>query len=246
MTMKLKLNMNCLNFLKKTKLFILDLVFPNRCPFCNDVIKYDLLVCDNCSEKMHYLMNYCRKCGKIECQCDKLYRFDKCDVCAVYDSFMQKAILNLKHGNGENLVYYVADDLCRKLSENINLSDLYCVTSVPSSKNNDYDQSKIIAKVIAKRLNLKTDFNLIKRTNVKRPKQHTLSDSQRRKNVKGMYSFRDSRSDDIKGKSILICDYVLTTGSTLNECARILKANGAAQVFCCTIAVTEKNYCKNL
>ena len=177
-------------------------------------------------------MNYCRKCGKIECQCDKLYRFDKCDVCAVYDSFMQKAILNLKHGKGENLVYYVAD--------------LYCVTSVPSSKNSDYDQSKFIAEVIAKRLNLKADFDLIKRTNVKRPKQHTLSDSQRKKNVKGMYSFKNSRIDEIKGKSVLICDDVLTTGSTLNECAKILKSNGAAQVFCCAIAVTEKSYCKNL
>lgn len=238
---KSKLNTRRLSLMKRTKLFLLDLIFPNKCPFCNEAIKYDMLICVNCYKKYKPLMFYCKKCGKIECQCNKLYRFDKCDVCAVYDSFMQKAILNLKRGRGENLVHFVLDDLCQKIKGSCNISDIYCVVSVPPGINYEYDQSRFIAKMIAQNLGLKTDYSILKRTKVKRPKQHTLTDSQRKKNVKGMYAINSKTKADISGKTILLCDDVLTTGATLSECAKILKDNGAAQVFCCTIAVTEKN-----
>ena len=51
----------------------------------------------------------------------------------------------------------------------------------------------------------------------------------------------DLKSDvDIKDSRILLIDDIKTTGSTLNECAKVLRIGGAAEVFCLTVAVTNK------
>ena len=59
-------------------------------------------------------------------------------------------------------------------------------------------------------------------------------DSARRANVMGAYEVRDP--DLISGKRILLIDDVVTTGSTMSECARMLRTYGAADVVCATLA----------
>ena len=70
------------------------------------------------------------------------------------------------------------------------------------------------------------------------PAQSGLSDAaERRANVLGVYE--TVHPEEIRGKRFLLIDDVLTTGSTLAECARVLREAGAADVLCLTLAMTR-------
>lgn len=241
---KLQLNTPPMKRLARNKLYFLDLLFPNRCAFCGQVIRYDILCCDNCLSRLELIDNYCHRCGKTICQCQTLYHFDKCEVSTVYDDFVQRGILAFKSNNGFNISKLLCGNLADKIRENIDISSISFITCVPASKahvrKSGYNQSEIIAKELSKLLGLPTDFKIIRRTNVRRPQQHTLSTAKRKRNVVGMYAISDRVDVRCNGKNILLCDDVLTTGSTLNECSMLLKKHGAAQVFCAVLAVTPK------
>jgi predicted amidophosphoribosyltransferase len=57
-------------------------------------------------------------------------------------------------------------------------------------------------------------------------------------NILGVFDLKEDA--DVSFKRVLLCDDIKTTGSTLNECAKTLLIGGAAEVFCVTAAVTEK------
>ena len=63
--------------------------------------------------------------------------------------------------------------------------------------------------------------------------------AQRRANISGSYRAIDPEL--VAGKRILLIDDIVTTGSTLSECARILRSAGAAKVTCVTLACTKES-----
>lgn len=66
--------------------------------------------------------------------------------------------------------------------------------------------------------------------------QHSIKAAERAKNVIGVYSPIDKNL--IKGKRILIIDDIITTGSTLGECARILNKCKCGEICCCTLCTS--------
>jgi predicted amidophosphoribosyltransferase len=62
------------------------------------------------------------------------------------------------------------------------------------------------------------------------PSQVGLTIDQRRRNVAGAFALSKSGETAIRGKSILLIDDVITTGATVNACARVLKQGGAERV----------------
>ncbi|HEY1939710.1 MAG TPA: ComF family protein [Candidatus Angelobacter sp.] len=68
--------------------------------------------------------------------------------------------------------------------------------------------------------------------------QTGLTRHQRRANVRG--AFAVVRQDKVKGRSVLIVDDVMTTGTTAGECARVLRRAGAKEVFVATVARATK------
>ena len=68
--------------------------------------------------------------------------------------------------------------------------------------------------------------------------QEKLNKQQRKQNLVGVYKL----CANVKGKRVLVIDDIKTTGSTLNECARVLKKGGAASVVCLTVASRKENY----
>ncbi|MBQ8434919.1 MAG: ComF family protein, partial [Oscillospiraceae bacterium] len=93
------------------------------------------------------------------------------------------------------------------------------------------------AQVIAKEISAKTGIKLLCNVLFKNPSavQHTLSYEERLKNVEAFYS----SDDDLRGKRIIICDDVLTTGSTINKCAQLLINIHAAEVYA-AVGTTKK------
>ena len=96
-----------------------------------------------------------------------------------------------------------------------------------------YNQCELIAKELSKELNVNFEKNnLIKIKDTKT--QSTLSKSQRKENIKG--AFQINNEARIKNKKIILIDDIYTTGSTVNECSRILKKSGAKEIIVVTIA----------
>lgn len=118
--------------------------------------------------------------------------------------------------------------------------DFDLCTFVPSAKDDykkrGYNQAELLAKDFCERTNLKCEELLVK--NFSTEAQHNLSSAERSGNLLGAIDLKDGV--DIENMRILLVDDIKTTGSTLNECAKNLLIGGAAEVFCLTIAVTNK------
>ena len=90
-----------------------------------------------------------------------------------------------------------------------------------------FNQSALVARELSRRLELRTEPLALKR--VKRtPALRGMSPMQRRKTVSGAFMVRDKAA--VEGKTVILIDDVLTTGSTAEACARTLQRAGAARV----------------
>ena len=98
-----------------------------------------------------------------------------------------------------------------------------------------YDQARLLAKATAKTLGMPLTPTLYKQRNTQ-PQSGTGDAAKRRANITGAY--RMKKDADVTGKRILLIDDIVTTGSTLSECARVLGKAGAEQVVCATVART--------
>lgn len=97
-----------------------------------------------------------------------------------------------------------------------------------------YNQSDFIAKGLNKKLKSKFDKTLLKRIRFT-PSQTNFDSLERKENVREAFEIRNVKL--IKGKNVCIVDDVITTGSTIKECAKILNENGAANIYAVSVAL---------
>lgn len=122
------------------------------------------------------------------------------------------------------------------------VNDFDIIISVPSHKKQlmkrKYNQATMLAKQYSKLIknrNFYSDFLIkVKHTNP----QTNLRKKERENNLNKAFELNKKYHSLIKNKRILLIDDVTTTGATLNNCAKILKKNGASKVFALTIAKT--------
>ena len=98
-----------------------------------------------------------------------------------------------------------------------------------------YNQSLYISKGIKDKLSLKVLENCLERTRFTKT-QTKLHKTQRQENVRGAFRLNPKFNNIIAGKNIILSDDVITTGSTILECARTLKAAGCGKILVCSIA----------
>jgi len=125
-------------------------------------------------------------------------------------------------------------------SKNLTQFDLVTCTPIGKSayKDKGFNHASVLGKCVAENLNLPFDDRILyKKKNVS--VQHTLSYDERIKNASKSFSFNSKK--DVKGMKILLCDDIITTGSTLNACAKLLKDNGAELVVCAVACNTKYN-----
>ena len=116
------------------------------------------------------------------------------------------------------------------------------VTWVPVSRKRlrqrGFDQSRLLAASLCVDWHVAPVETL--RKAVDNPAQSGLTDAEhRRANVLGVY---EALPENIRDKRLLLIDDIVTTGSTLTECVRVLRAAGAADVVCLTLARTEEEH----
>jgi len=94
-----------------------------------------------------------------------------------------------------------------------------------------FNQSEELARAVARRLGVPVNTSLVRVKNV--VPQVDLSGPARRKNMSGVFSWK---GESLSGKNILLIDDVATTGTTLDEAAKVLRQAGARQVWGVVVA----------
>lgn len=220
---------------KSCKAYLLDIFFPNRCPFCNEIIKWDNSVCDECRNKIiNACEKICHKCGNVNCVCDGTKSYDNAYAAVFFDDEnVSGAVYEFKRLGMINLAEYTAETVCRYIDN----ADF--VTGVPmgkrKQKSRGHNQADILARCIGEYLDIPFVNNLVCKIDTK-DEQHHFSEEERKERVKDLFYCCNY---DLSGKTVVLCDDVMTTGSTVDRCAELLKEMGAAKVIVCVCAVTR-------
>ena len=100
-------------------------------------------------------------------------------------------------------------------------------------KERGYNQSELIAEELAYNMNIQYNrYCLLKIKNI--TEQSKLNKEERQKNIQGVY--RIKKSELLKDKKILLIDDIYTTGSTVNECCKILRYAQPEKIGVLTVA----------
>jgi len=231
--------------MQRIKNFLLDIFFPK--------------ICFGCGREGNYLCQDCQALLEISsfryCLCripKRIFKKGKCSKCNSkkldglyfaldYKNFLVKELIrNFKY---EPFIKELAKPLAfliityfQLLNNKQNFSD-FVLLPIPLSKKRlrwrGFNQAEELTKKLSKffKIPLISDC-LIKIKNT--PSQTELSEEERKENIKGVFSLRNQ--NQIFGKKILLVDDVYTTGSTLEEAARILKRAGAKEVWGVVVA----------
>lgn len=156
-----------------------------------------------------------------------------------YDDASRKLVLAFKHGGHTDRLQNFAAQMHR--AGRTALSHADAIIPVPLHRTRlikrRYNQSALLARALSKRCGVPMDAHCLLR--VKRtPSQGGLSAKGRYRNVRGAFTVQSS--EKIKGKRLVLIDDVMTTGATLNACARTLKRAGAARVDAVCLARVVK------
>jgi ComF family protein len=173
----------------------------------------------------------CRLCRS------KFYAFDMARSFGEYNEELKKAILLLKFEEVTCLGDWFASRLAEVVAREAAEFKVDVVVPVPlhpdRRRERGYNQAELIARPLARKLHLKQGAYLLMRTRP-RPARLVLSRKEHWDSVRGAYATREGlRVDQLR---VLLVDDVMTTGATLDSCARALKKAGAASVVGLTVA----------
>lgn len=228
----------------------LDFVYPPVCLICKEVIQENNLtegslnfrpaVCSNCWNALEIFEKpFCPEC-KTELpnllqDCCSSY-LKSVYALGIFDENFQEIIHHFKYKGkislGKRIGLRLADQL-----KSEDLSQIAYIIPVPLHKvrkrERSFNQSQILAEILAQKLDLQVENKLLFR--IKNTKDQTkLSEPERRENVAGAFKVLDQQKI-LKDKKIILIDDVITTGATLNECAKVLKKAGALEILGVTI-----------
>ena len=215
-----------------------DLIYPRRCMLCREFLTKDETdLCRSCrvnAPEYPYGAENPEPKGKNSGQF-----LDSFTAVWYYEGDVRKSILRYKFRGATFLAPKYGALLGMKLLRD-GPKQLDYLTWVPVSRlrrmKRGYDQCQLLCEKMSQQLQLPAKRTLRKLRHT--PPQSGLSElSQRKANVLGAY--KPVKEADIRGKRILLVDDIYTTGSTMNECARVLLTAGAKEVHGAAIAAVR-------
>lgn len=231
---------------------IADIFFPSNiyCICCNAIIddSMEYSICSQCFDKFQWVGDKtCKKCGK---RLDENYWRDTCEdclttehifdrgfTCTQYGLYEKNLMMKFKYSNitylGKKLGKIMYD---RFAIENLEIDGIIVVPiHLNRLKKRGYNQVEILASTIAKCSGKPLLSNVLGRKKDTIP-MNGLGIDERKSNVEDAFFIKESKSHIIKDKNILIIDDIYTTGSTVDACAKELKAKGANKVYTLTFS----------
>jgi ComF family protein len=229
---------------------LLDLLFPPLCHVCKAFIPNagDLFICAECLDKTSFLTSpLCTSCGRPFVT--ENGRDHTCGACitntppyicrsaALLEGPVQELIHRYKYSGrahlGQPLGLLTATTLAAFSIEAMPAVIVPVPLHRKRLRQRGFNQSQLIANVLEKQWKVPLEVGNLRRIRWTEP-QITLDATARVANVKGAFAVEDAKK--LKGKRVLLVDDVLTTGSTMRECAEALRDAGAEAVFAVTVA----------
>lgn len=229
---------------RQVRAFLTDLIFPNRCPFCGKVINWRLDYCQSCFDELSYVGDeLCRRCGNSQAEClcgrgnENLYSF--CYPAFYYETSAKGGVIYLKNTKNKIFPNIAMKKVAMSMQrDNINAD---CIVPVPMAKlklrKRGFNQAEVLANALSERLDIPVYNDLIVKSE-SIIAQHKLTANMRKVNADNLYSLGNGENI-ISDKTVIIVDDVMTTGSTINSCARILLELGAESVIAVAAAKTK-------
>ena len=238
---------------------IVSLFFPAECRICDKLLTRAsrVPICPECLASFEAPpVNKCELCWQplVEitaaggeplvcraCQ-QKTYAFERARNFGLYDGPLVRAILLLKWERIEPLGSWFAQRLAEMAAREAQLLAGDIVVPVPLHRDRErergFNQAGLISKPLARKLGLPHKAVLLMRIRP-RPNKQLLSFEERWESVRGAFATRPGGQVD--NKRVLLVDDVMTTGATLDACARALLESGAKSVIGLTVARAARN-----
>lgn len=221
---------------------LLSWFFPNRCPFCGRVIGRVQRYCEVCGNKLPVVPdNVCRICGveKGRCVCRKRrYPCTRRIAPFYYEGVARSGILRFKKqgrfGGYRQLATFLAEHIA-VCYDGVTFDELVCVpASGKTKKKRGYSQTLLLAREVSRLTGIPLNQDRLCQLFENRP-QKGMSRADRIGNVAGVFDVRNPET--VAGKGFLLIDDVITTGATVNECAKMLRIFGATYVYAAAVCV---------
>lgn len=232
------------------KNFILELIFPSSCYKCK---KSGAYLCISCYDSLDiFPHSICPHCnirlpgGKLSDKCYNVLKLDRLFTCSNFrDETLNKLIKDLKYKKSYTLSKPLAqftywwlkkEGYIEEIKKNIDV-----IIPIPmhrkKHKERGFNQAEKIAQEFAQLSELEFNSNILIKTKKTKTQVEVGIKKEREKNLKNVFTVEPSQVSNIKNKTILLIDDVITTGSTMRECAKTLRRAGAREV--CGLAVAK-------
>lgn len=220
-----------------------DLVLPPVCVVCRAPTGSHGLVCGSCFAGIDFIAPpLCTRLGvPLPYDTGEPYLsaaaiatppvYDRARAVARYAQTMRDLIQSFKYRDRQDGLALFSRWLARAGSELLADADLLVPVPLYRSRlwSRRFNQSALLARGLERLTGLRADCFVLRRTR-RTASQVGLSAAQRKRNVAGAFKVSPSRAHVVDGKSIVLVDDVITTGATVEACARVLKRAGAARV----------------
>jgi competence protein ComFC len=228
---------------------VASLLYPPVCAVCSGHVASGEYLCDACDDKVLRIARpFCAKCsepfdgaivGSFDCaNCTnrKLY-FDAAVSTYRSRGIVRRIVLDFKYGRQVHLRHLLARWLCAAVhDERIRNHHFDVIVPVPlhraRERERGFNQAALLADLLSREMSIlaKPVLERVRYTTT----QTAFDRTERMENLRG--AFRLRKRADVRGLRVLLIDDVLTTGSTVSECARVLKEAGASSVHAATAA----------
>ncbi|MBD3306511.1 ComF family protein [candidate division KSB3 bacterium] len=233
----------------------LDFVFPAECGYCQHFVGDDrvLIFCKTCWSRIVLISEpVCPQCGKpFDSSVVRQHAPHRCGACrtsppffdfafapAHYDGVLKEAILQFKFHQKPGLGRPLAHLLLGQIPPDLALQDYEVILPVPLHKSRQkqrgYNQAAILARHLARPYHLELMPHNLIRTRDTHAQSLLQGSQERQTNVKNAFHLRSPEA--IRDRRVILVDDVLTTGATVNECAKTLKNAGARTVCVLTVS----------
>ena len=229
---------------------VLDLLYPRRCPFCQEIAGYGRLICKRCETDIPYIEEpACMKCGKplqeeeeakeycMDCQRHER-NFERNYGLLRYNEKARKSIYRFKYGNRREYADWYAREIVRHYKRQWEQIEFAYIVPVPIHKKKrrqrGYNQAEVFGKKLGELLGVPCLAHGLLRVIDTRP-QKELDNKGRYKNLKKAFSVGELPEGEY---NILLVDDIYTTGATMEACTSVLlEQDQVKKVYTCTICV---------
>ena len=226
---------------------LLDILYPRQCPFCGNLCGGG--ICGTCAQKLIYITEpRCKRCGKPVRYDEQEYcrdcsqharHFDAGRSLWLHQGEVSSALYRFKYHNQKGDAEIYGCELAGNFGRLIEKWEIGQIIPVPlhtrRRRQRGFNQAEEVARALGKNVGIPVSTKVVCRSRDTTP-QKELSHKERSHNLHN--AFEVSSKEQLNA-NVLVVDDIYTTGSTVNEMARVLKESGVRKVYFLTISIGQ-------